>query len=131
MATIAGDVTEIGYSAPTGSGVFYPKSDEDVTIDIGGFVNEDDDTMISGSGNRIGKKTRKAPMFEATISNENDAYERLVEIREANEDTTWTLSHISGKVYQVTGQPVGDIQPNLNDGTFTLKVLGNGKMEVI
>lgn len=132
MATRAGDVLEIGYSNPdAGSGQFYPKADEDFTLEFGGFINEDDENMIAGNGQRIGKKTRRAPMFEGTIHDDDGAYERVVELRESNEDTTWTITHISGEVFQVTGQPVGENEINKNAGTFTLKVLGNNKMKKI
>ena len=134
MAT-AGDLTEIGYSNPdVGSGVLYPKADEDATIEYGGFINEDDESMIDGSGERITKKNRRAPMFEATIANDNsirEDYDKVVQLRESNAQTTWTLTHISGEVYEVTGQPVGANEVNLNAGTFTLKVLGNNKMRKV
>lgn len=132
MATVAGDVLEIGYSNPdVGSGQFYPKSEEDFTIETGGFINEDDENMIAGNGERIGKKNRRAPMFEGTIADMDDAYGRMVALRESNLNTTWTITHVSGIVRQVSGQPVGESEMNLNAGTFTLKVLGNNKMTIL
>ena len=133
MATIAGDITEVLWSHPTlGTGVFYPKSGEDSTIELGGFRNSDDANMRSGDGERIYQKNAVSPFFECTIKHETitaqDA-EAVVALAESTVEAVWEVTHVSGATYKLRGMPSGDIQPNLNQGTFTLKVVGSGKMQ--
>jgi hypothetical protein len=135
MATFAGDLIEVRWSHPTlGSGVFYPKSGEDSTLELGGFRNSDDANMNSGNGERIYQKNRVSPFFECVVANDtitNLEAETAVALAQSSVEAIWEVSHSNGSSYKLRGLPSGDIQPNLNQGTFTLKVVGSGKAEKI
>jgi hypothetical protein len=135
MAAIGGDILEVAYNHPTlGSGILFPKAGEDSTFDNGGFRNSDDANMIDGGGAAIYQMNRVRWSFECTVANDNNTredLEKVVALAESTEETTWTVSHISGAVYKGKGKPVGDLQGNGNAATFTLKVSGSGKMAKI
>ncbi|MGB0881424.1 MAG: hypothetical protein ACPGSO_00615 [Vicingaceae bacterium] len=135
MAAIAGDITEITYNHPTlGTGVFYPKANEDNTFDPGGFRAEDDVNMIDGGGRVIQKKNRVRWSVENLVSwdmNGTDELNVARKLTESNVDAEWTFSHISGAIYKGLGVPVGELQGNGNAATFTLKISGGGVLEKI
>jgi hypothetical protein len=135
MSVTGGDLIEITYNHPTlGSGVLYPKAGEDSTFDGGGFRNNDDSNGIDGGGRAIFQKNRVRWMVESTVSWEmaisNEA-EKIKQLASDPVDATWTITHINGTVWQGKGQPVGDIQPNGNAATLSLKISGGGQLEKI
>lgn len=123
---VGGDILEVRWSHPTlGSGVVFPKSGEDATIDLGGFRSNDDANMIDGSGTLIDQMNRVRAFFECVVANDmniNQDAEKISALASSPVPAEWTVSHISGVTYRGTGKPVGDVQPNLNAATFTLKV---------
>ena len=123
---VGGDIVEISYNHPTlGSGLLKPKSNEDNTHDLGGIRTNDDANMIDGGGEPIWQKNRIMGFFEAVISNDQNTNEELQQMIELAADPVaaeWTISIINGTVYGGTGKPVGDLQGNINQATFTLKV---------
>ncbi len=135
MAVIGGDIEEITYDHATlGTGSVYPKSAEDHTFDTGGYRNNDDDNGIDGGGRAIFQKNRIRWSFEGTVSwdmnGENEAV-KMAALAKSSVDATWTVTHVNGTVWKGQGQPVGDIKPNGNAATFTLKIAGGGEMEKI
>ena len=132
---VGGDILEVTFNHPTiGTGVFYPKSSEDSTFDLGGFRSNDEDTGIDGSGQMIDQMNRKRPSFEVAISwdmNDKEDLEKLVELASSPIQADWTITHINGTVYGMKGKPVGDLQGNGNAATTTLKVSGGGRMNKI
>ncbi len=135
MSVNGGDLVEITYNHPTlGSGVLYPKSGEGSTFDEGGIRNNDDANGIDGAGRAIFQKNRVRWSLECVISNDQNVENEAQKVRalcESSEDTTWTITHINGTVWEAKGQPVGDIQPDGNEATFTLKISGGGVMAKI
>jgi hypothetical protein len=135
MATVAGDIIEVTYNHPTlGSGVFYPKSAEDSTYDLGGYRGADDANMVDGSGATIRQLNRVRWSFEVVCASEMNVrqdLENLTALAGSDVEADWTITHINGTVYGGKGAPVGDIQANGNAGTFTLKVSGGGVMKKI
>tara|TARA_R110001606_G_scaffold380908_2_gene541723 strand:+ start:3293 stop:3697 length:405 start_codon:yes stop_codon:yes gene_type:complete len=127
MPAIGGDIIEITVNHPTlGSKTFFPKANEGNTYDIGGIRSEDDADSVDGSGQLIIKKNRKGGFFEVVVSNDmniNKEAEFAGELAAAAAQGDWTFSVINGAIYGGTGVVVGDIQPNVNDATFTLKVM--------
>jgi len=125
---IGGDITEVTVNHPTlGSKVFFPKANEGNTYDVGGIRTEDDADSVDGSGQAIWKKNRKMGFFEVVLSNDQNTRQDAEFVARLAADPVqadWTFSIINGTVYGGKGIPVGDIQPNLNDATFTLKVAG-------
>ncbi len=121
-----GDIREITYNHPTvGQGVFLPKAGENSTIDLGGFRNVDDASMITASGEMMQQKNRVRGGFECLCSDnwltrKDSEIAKLLATSEVDAD--WTIEHINGTVYGCTGHIVGDIQTDTNAGTFTIKV---------
>jgi hypothetical protein len=123
---VGGDIIEVTYNHPTiGSGTLFPKSGEDSTYDPGGVRTTDDANMIDGGGNPIWQKNRKMGFFEVTCANDQNERQDVENMALLAADPVaaeWTFSIINGTVYKGTGKPVGDIQGNVNQATFTLKV---------
>lgn len=132
MAAVGGDILEITYNHPTvGSGVFFPKSGEDSTFDPGGFRVNDDANGIDGGGQMIKQMNRVRWSFEATISSDMNSaqeMEKLAALAASPADAEFTISHINGTIYKGTGTVVGDIQPNGNAATSTIKLSGGGQL---
>jgi hypothetical protein len=124
MAT-SGDITEVTYSHPLGSGVFFPKANEGNSFDPGGLRNNDDSSAIAGDGSLMNQKNRVRGSFEVLIENDmnvrNDL-EVLTALAESSVPAVWTVSVINGTVWAGTGFIVGDIVADVNAGTIPLKV---------
>lgn len=125
---VAGDIIEITYNHPTlGSGTFFPKAGEGNTYDPGGIRTGDDAGMIAGAGNPIWQKNRVRGFFEVVVENDqnvrNDA-QVIADLMASPVPADWTFEVINGTIYGGSGMPVGDIQPDVNAGTVTLKVAG-------
>jgi hypothetical protein len=132
MAT-GGDIIEITYNHPTiGSGVIFPKAAEDNTYDLGGIRSTDDANMVDGGGNMIDQMNRGRWSVETLCVNDmntQNEIERCNEMAASPALADWTFTHINGTVYVGKGKPVGDLQNNVNQSTFTLKVAGGGKLK--
>jgi hypothetical protein len=132
---VGGDITEITYNHPTlGAGIVFPKSGEDTTWNLGGFRSNDDNQMVDGSGAMIDQMNRSRWFVESTVSwamNDRQELEKLVALAESPVPADWTFSHVNGTVYGAKGKPVGDMDSNANQATFTLKVAGGGKLKKI
>lgn len=135
MATVGGDIVEITYNHPVlGTGTFFPKAGEDNTYDIGGLRSGDDANMITGAGEMIDQMSRVRPFFECVVANDMNSRGDLDKVRQLAESPVpadWTFSVINGTVWGMQGKPVGDIQGNINQATFTLKVAGSNKAKKI
>jgi len=128
-----GDIIEATFNnADAGSGVIFPKSNEDSTFDLGGFRSNDDANMVAGNGEMIDQMNQVRWSVELTIAwdmNTNLTLEKINELARSTKQTDWTFTHINGSVYGGKGKPVGDIQGNGNASTFTLKVSGGGRLK--
>lgn len=125
-----GDLIEVTYNHPIlGSGIFFPKSAEDSTYDLGGFRSNDDANMIDGSGEMIDQMNRVRWSLECTLAwdmNNREDLDKLVQLSSSPVLAEWTWENVNGTVYKGTGKPVGDLQGNANTGQFSLKVAGGG-----
>lgn len=127
---VHGDIKSVNFTHPDsaiGSGVLRPKANEGNTFDIGGVRNNDDANMITGSGTIMYVKNLSVGFFEIVVENDMNVAQdnKKVSLMHASPlDATWTVSHINGSVYKAKGQPVGDVQVDVNAGTFTVKVVG-------
>lgn len=132
---IGGDVIEVRVNHPTlGARTLYPKAAEDNTYDRGGYRNTDDENMIDGSGTMIISKNLKRGFLEVVLSNDQNNREDeafCVDLAESTELAEITFANANGTVYAGTGTPVGDIQPNLNAATFSIKFGFQGKLTKI
>lgn len=132
---IGGDITEIVCSHPTlGDFRFQAKSNEAFTIDAGGVRNNDDANSVTGAGSLIQQKNRVGWSVEGSIvtdfSSGNET-EKLPQIAESAEEATWSFTHISGTIWQGKGIIVGDLQPDTNAATMSLKIFGGGVLRKI
>ena len=135
MSVVGGDVLEISYKHPTiGSGIIYPKANEDSTFDPGGFRSNDDASGVDGGGNMIDQMNRVRWSLECTIAwdmNVREDLTKIVALAADPEPAEFTVSHINGTVWKGKGKPVGDLQGNGNAATFPLKLSGGGDMKRI
>ena len=131
MAAIGGDIVEIRASHPElGDYVFFPKSGESFTLDVGGFMTDDEDNGIAGDGSIIAKKTRKRWSVEGVVRWDMNLANDLVFYRaleESNIEGEYTMTSINGTVWGAKGFPVGGNSGDMGAATFTLKVAGGGR----
>lgn len=131
-----GDITQVTFNNSTAGlqGVFKPKANEGNTYDPGGFRNNDDTNGIAGNGELIVTKNRVVGFFSIMIENDNTS-QRSAEIVKAlaasSVATDFTFSCINGSVWSCSGIPVGDIQPDVNTGLFTLKVNTGNMVQIL
>jgi hypothetical protein len=132
---VGGDIIEVTCNHPTlGAFVYFPKSAEDSTYDLGGYRATDDANMVDGGGNMIDQLNRARWSFEVPLSMDmitEETMESLVSMAGSTELGEWTFTNINGTVYQGTGKPVGDLQGNGNASTIPLKVSGGGRLRKI
>lgn len=128
-STTHGDIKEITFNHPViGSGRFRPKSGEGNTYKIGGFQNNDDANAIASDGTLIMSKNRVSGMLEAVVINstaegETSDADTLQQLIDSPEPADWTFTTMADAVFAANGHPVGEITPDLNAGTFTLKIV--------
>lgn len=128
-----GDITEITCKHDTlGTFRFQPKSNEDFTMDPGGFRSNDDESGITGGGEMIDQINVRRWSMEGPVAVDNTSgneMDNLPKLAASPVLGIWTISHISGVVWKGKGKPVGDLQIATNTSQLTLKVAGSGKLE--
>ena len=115
------------YSNPDlGNGVLDVKSDEGNTIDFGGFRTASDPKAITSNGKLIRKMTnsRSAVKVKAADDDVNNTFRSMQQLAGSVQETTWTITHISGKTYTASMAIVGDVIKDMNEGTFDLQLEG-------
>ena len=132
MAFIGGDVVSVSYKHPTlGNGTWYPKSNEDATIDKGGYQATDDQNMITSAGDSITQINRKRWEVEVTCAWDT---QNTDEVGQANLlagnpiDADWTFEHINGTIWGAKGRPVGEVKGSSDKATFKVKLSGGGNL---
>ncbi len=131
-----GDIREITYNHPTiGAGSLQCKSNEDGTLDFGGFRANDDDNSVTGDGSMIVQLNKRLGSFEtppiAWDMVDADELDKLVQLSESPVLADWTIQSISGAIWGGKGRPVGDIQGNTNTAQIGLKLAFEGKIKKI
>ena len=123
---VHGDIREITVNHPVlGSRSFFPKANEGNTYDQGGVRNSDDAANIAGNGDLIISKSQFSGMLEALIENDMNIREDadfVNQLAASPVQGVYTFSVVNGAVWKGRGVPVGDIQPDIMAGTFTLKL---------
>lgn len=126
MATVGGDWLEIKVNHPTlGEHTFYPKSNEGSTFDPGGVRTNDDANQISSDRQGIWQKNIARGFIELTIANDATGREDWLFIKKLTAspaEGSYTCSHIGGSIWGFNGMPVGDIAPDFNTATMTIKI---------
>lgn len=130
MAFTGGDLIEATYNHPTeGSGTIYLKGGEDIQVDYGGYVADDDDAAVTGDGQMIDKLNRKRWSVSTTVAwdmTDRDELDRLQRLQNSPVLADWTFAHINSAIWVGKGKPVGDIKGAGQDATIPLKVAGGG-----
>lgn len=133
MAYVAGDITEITWNHSTlGSGVLRVKASEDNTYDLGGVRGNDDDSQVTGVGDKIRQLNTKGWNVSVTVAwdmNVNLDLEKINALAADPIEAEWTITSINGSIYGGFGSPVGDLVGNVNNATFPLKIAGGRKLE--
>jgi hypothetical protein len=124
--TVGGDIKEVNYqNDEVGSGLFKPKAGETNTLNIGGYRNEDDGA-ITTDGELIVKKNLKPGNFQIGIANDMNVrkdVETMKALAASTKDTTWTITHVNGKIYRGVGIITSDIETDMDKATVPLKVV--------
>lgn len=133
---VGGDIIEVTVNHPTvGAGIFKIKSNESSTLDLGGIRKNDDANQIATDGSIIRQMNMAAWSAEFTVVNDTTASmpaaELVCALMASPEEGDYTIALINGTVYGGLGSPVGDVQPDVNTSTFTLKLNGGGKLKKI
>lgn len=130
---IGGDILEIVCKHPTiGEIRFQPKSGESFNIDAGGFRSGDDAQAVTGSGAPIRTINNSRWSVEGPIAVDplsGNELKNLPLLSASPVSGTWTITHISGKIWKGLGFPVGDLVIDASTAQMTLKISGGGKLE--
>lgn len=126
MAYIGGDIKSLEYShEDLGSGTLYCKSNEDGTVDEGGWRINDDANQVAGDGVMILQRNRVRGSLECTMAWDMVSAETLdilTQMAASTVEADWTITHNSGAVWGGSGLPVGDIQGSTQNATISLKL---------
>jgi hypothetical protein len=135
MTFVGGDILEISYKHSTlGSGTWFPKAGEDMTVDKGGYVSSDASDDITGDGQAINKLTRKRWSCEVSVawySSITDELDQAQKLAGSPLDADFTFTHINGTIWGGKGRPVGDIQGSTKDAQMKIKISGGGTLDKI
>jgi hypothetical protein len=131
---IFGDVDEIVCQHTTGEFRFFPKANEDFTINRGGKRASDDSNEATANGQNMVKINYSKWKVEGPIAVDtvNDTEMNILDALSSHpDDGVWTFSLTSGAVYKGTGRPVGEQAYSTNSGTMPIIISGGGKLEKI
>lgn len=127
MSFVGGDTIEAKVTHPAvGTFTFLFKSDEDCTVDLGGFKSDDDEMGITGSGAFIDKMNRKRASIEFPPVSWEQVGANELDVLQILQDSPilgdWTVANVSGQIYAGKGKPVGDLKGNANTAQIPLTV---------
>lgn len=130
-----GDILEISYKHPTlGSGTWFPKSGEDLTVDPGGYRSEDKEDGVTGDGQMIDTINRKRWMCEGSVAWDMASQDELQQASKIGGNplmADWTFTHINGTIWGGKGKIVGEVKGSSKDSTMKIKIAGGGQLEKI
>ena len=96
------------------------------------FINSAN--SITGGGSLMIQKNRVRGFFEIMIENDMNVRNDAIVLKELSASplpADWTVTHINGTVWAGYGVPVGDITPDMNAGTMTLKVVSKEFVKIV
>lgn len=133
MAAIGGEMLEVTCSdSLLGTFRFEPKVNESYNVDPGGYRINDDASQLGAGGNIIIQKNRVRWSVEGMITVDTETGETLNDITtliNSNGIQEWSFSHVSGSIQKGKGVIVGDVVPDFNTATVSLKWSGGGELE--
>jgi len=129
MATYysGGDLKEATCNHPSlGLSSYDPYGGEDSTYSIGSNTSDDDDTKATASGGFIDSMSTKRDTFSCCFAGSpgDGKYEKLIAHRANTQLGVWTFTNTNGRVYRLTGKPVGDISMSGKDSKIEVKFAG-------
>jgi hypothetical protein len=130
MATSAGDILQLAVDHPLGSRIFDVKSEDDITLTLGGYENADDDGNVSTSGERIHIMNRRGWMLKVTVVIRDGDQDFLQSLCDSRIEGVWTASFISGRTRSGRGKPSGTMEYSESDGTVELTVMGSREFKL-
>jgi hypothetical protein len=132
---VGGDILEISYKHPTlGTGTWFPKSGEDLTVDPGGYRSEDKEDGITGDGQMIDTINRKRWSMEGSVAWDTASQDEVLQAAKLGASPVladWTFTHINGTIWGGKGKVVGEVKGSSKDATMKLKVAGGGVLSKI
>jgi len=132
---VGGDILEISYKHPTlGSGNWFPKSGEDLTVDQGGYRSEDKEDGATGDGQMIDSISRKRWSMEGTVAWDTASQDENLQASKLSGSpilADWTFTHYNGTIWGGKGKPVGEIKSSSKDATMKIKIAGGGLLSKI
>lgn len=132
MAFVGGNITELIIDhEDVGTVVLKIKASEDNTYDLGGIRGNDDQSMITGSGESIRSLNQSQWRVKVTVAwDMNTALEmqKIIQLAGSTKEGTCTVSHINNSTYRGQGSPVGALEANVNNATFSLTIGGGGTL---
>lgn len=131
-----GDLVEVTIQSNTAGLIrLEPKGSEDVPIDLGGYMNQDDDTNITAALSDISIKNAKK--WSVTVpacgfAEEPNTLESLQGTIDRSEALVCTFTFIDNSVYRGTGEIKGALTGNKQTATIdSFKLAGGGRLEKI
>jgi hypothetical protein len=132
---VGGDLIEIRCNHPVlGTVAFFAKSAEESTFNLGGFISNDDENGVTGSGEMIDQISNTRWSFSTVCAwdmNTRDDVDKAAKLAASPILGDWTISHINGVVYGGKGKPVGAVEGGGLAATFELKLAGSGQLKQI
>jgi hypothetical protein len=126
MAVRAGDIKELSYNNATLGlqGTFKVKSNEGNTYDPGGVRTNDDTAQATTTGEMIIQQNYKLGMLSVVIANDMSlkTADICAQLAAAETLTVWTFTVINNRSFKGSGMLVGDIVPNIQDSTLSIKI---------
>lgn len=133
MAVITGDLKEIGISHETvGNFTLFVKSKTDSNLSKGGLRNVADKNNVDGGGNMILQKNLELWSVDAVViadTNTRKDLDKLNQLAAATTEANFTFVYIGQPTKGGTGQIVGDIVANTQDGNLEVTFMGGGELK--
>lgn len=133
MGAVGGDIKDITFDhSEVGSGQLYSKSNEDSTIERGGFESNDDKNQGDASGQMIVQMNRVLWSVAGLVSWDSKVRKedkKLKAMAGSPIQGTWTFTLQDGTILVGKGRPVGSIETNANNATMSFKIQGGGVLE--
>lgn len=120
MASIGGSIESVSL----GGRLFAVPADIETQRKLGGFENE---VQANGNGTARLIKTRVASSIDGLtveIDDDNADQEFIQDLADSPDFFVFSITYVSGKVYQASMQIVGDVQGSSQNGTCTVSLMG-------
>ena len=122
---IAGDYISVVADHPSlNQFVYEQKSGGENKLTPGGLQSNSDDAGVTNAGNLIRVFNRKRGKISLEVAITAGCEKYTVDTSRDKEQTIYTFTKADGTVDRMQGFPVGDMQFDHQNGTFTLNIEG-------